>query len=192
MNLKEIREGLRKSRDPEKFLKDLLETTKDKKLKELIKQILEKKKSFGESRLERAVRIENVDLEIPEPRLTVQMPEVAEEDVVRTERADLGGGNKKEDVNYGLSSGVTYTTGSTHQQLEQSNLIARGGHLGNAETQGAIDKKMGEYHMSKDDNKYDSKSDGKDYDSSSISSSTDDDTFSGITGKKKKGIGDYV
>ena len=43
MDIKEIKEQLKKEKDPEKFLKDLLKKIKDKKLIEEIRELLEKK-----------------------------------------------------------------------------------------------------------------------------------------------------
>ena len=74
MDIKEIKEQLKKEKDPEKFLKDLLKKIKDKKLIEEIRELLEKKESRGESELEKAVR--NVHVERREPRLTVPIPEI--------------------------------------------------------------------------------------------------------------------
>tara|TARA_Y100000310_G_C20377198_1_gene666301 strand:- start:193 stop:780 length:588 start_codon:yes stop_codon:yes gene_type:complete len=195
MNLKELRERLKKEPNPEKFLRTLLEKTKDKRLKEIIKIILEKKKAFGESRLERAVRKERVSVKKEEPRLTIQLPDVEEERIETKTDQNLvptQGGN----VDYTLSKsgGVDYATGSTHQQLEQSSMIARDGHLDNAQTQGAIDKKMGEYNMSKDKDKY--SSDDNSYESSSRESFTERTAFDSALGvdrdKKKKRLGDYL
>ncbi|MAF50524.1 MAG: hypothetical protein CMH64_02820 [Nanoarchaeota archaeon] len=192
MEMKDIIEGLKKARNKEKFIRDLIEKTKDKKLKELLKQLLEKKKSYGSSKLEKLVTKENVELEPEEPKLTVQLPEPEVElDIPNQEATPIQG----QDVDYtsNKSGSVNYTTGSTHQQLEQSNQIASGGHIGNAETQGLIDSKMGSYHMSKDNDKY--QEDNVEYQTkrdSFVDKTAFDDTLGVDRDKKKKRLGDYI
>lgn len=199
MDIKEIKEQLKKEKDPEKFLKELLKKTKDKKLIEEIEKLLEKKESRGESELERAVR--DVQVERREPRLTIPLPEIEEEisfgnrrQTIRGVRPDLVVG-RKEDADYGLrTGGKDYAVGSAVQKLQGNNLVAEGGHLGNAETQGLIDKKMGEYDMrQREADKY---REDKVYSNTNRESFAQRTAFDDVLGtdrdKKKKKLGDYV
>lgn len=199
MDIKEIKEQLKKEKAPDKFLKELLKKTKDKKLKEEIEKLLEKKESRGESELEKAVK--NVEIGRREPKLTLQMPEVEEnfssesgQTLVRGVRPDLIVG-KKEDADYGLKTGgKDYAVGSAVERLQSSSLVAENAHLGNAETQGLIDKKMGSYDMrDREANKY---NEDKVYETTKRESFSERSAFDEILGtdrdKKKKKLGDYV
>ncbi len=197
MDIKEIKEQLKKEKDPEKFLKDLLKKIKDKKLIEEIRELLEKKESRGESELEKAVR--NVHVERREPRLTVPIPEIEEgfEDratTIRGVRPDLIVG-KREEADYGLrTGGKDYAVGNAVQKLKNSSLVAEQGHLGTVETQGLIDKKMGEYEMrSREADKY---REDKVYSTTQRESFSERTAFDNVFGtdrdKKKKRLGDYI
>ena len=154
MDLKEIMERLKKEKDPEKFLRKILNKIKDKKLREKIKGLLEKKESYGESPLEKVVR--NVRVPRREPEVRVHVPEsVQERSVSRTNiRPDLVVDGKKGEDYGGSIGGKSYKTGSIVKQLEESHLVAEGGHLTTSETKGLIDQKMGEYDLHKESDKY--------------------------------------
>jgi hypothetical protein len=181
MDLKELREGLSKARDPEKFLRDLLEKTKDEKLKDLIKQLLEKKKSFGESKLENVVRKENVDFKPEEPKLTIQVPEVEE---VRVETKEEFKPPKEEKVDYGIKTSGSYTDGG---------LIKQSGSASVERVSESSEKRMGEYDSSLKGDKYEK---DKGYEPEARDSFAEETVFDGVIGvdrdKKKKRIGDYV
>lgn len=193
MDLKKLKEELKKSKDPEKFLRELMEKTKDKKLKELIKKILEKKESFGESGLEKTVREAPIRIPRREPEPNVEIPEAVNE---RRETVVTGGrpdlvveGRRNQD--YGLrAGGKDYKTGSVIKQLEESNLVAKGGHLKTAETQGLIDRKLGEYDINKEKEYAENKIYDKPFQHEIVK---EDETFAEVFHrKKKKGLGDYV
>jgi len=197
MDIKEIKEQLKKEKDSEKFLRKLLKNIKDKKLKEEVEKLLEKKETRGESELERAVR--NVHIERREPKLTAEVPEIDESfeertTTIRGVRPDLIVG-RREEADYGLrTGGRDYAVGSAVQKLKSSNLVAEQGHLGTAETQELIDKKMGEYEMrSRESDKY---REDKIYSTTQRESFSERTAFDNVLGtdrdKKKKRLGDYV
>lgn len=170
-------------------------TSKNKKIKEQISEkTIEKKKNSGESKLEAAVS--NVHIDRKEPSLSVEVPEVVfDENVRASARPDLVV-NKKNDVDYSIKAGSgDYATGNTIQQLENSSLVSKGGHLGTAESQGVVDQKMGEYNMrSKEFGKYQQ---SKIYEAPMQESIFEEHTFENVfhnerADKKRKRLGDYV
>jgi hypothetical protein len=190
MDIKEILEKLKKEKDPEKFLKELLKTTKDNKLKKEIEKLLESfEKKWGESKLENLVRRSPVMVN-DEPEITI--PESRERVVRSGSRQDLVvDGKKGED--YGISSGGKgYKTGNAIKQLEESNLVAKGGHLENAETKGLIDKKLGEYDVNQKGDNYSSDDKYSKNDSRPEALKDKDEAFGDVFHRKKKHVGDYV
>ncbi|MBU2639860.1 MAG: hypothetical protein KKG75_04115 [Nanoarchaeota archaeon] len=197
MDLNKLKEELKKAKDPRKFLEELLKKTKDEKLKKLIKEILEKRDTRGESKLEATVRASPVRLERREPGLATI--EVIEDDMEATRvgvRPDLVVGAKQSEDYGGKVGGKSYKTGSILKQLEESHLVSAEGHLTTAETKGLIDRKLGQYDMNKGEDKYNDDSKYRETPKTEgfVQASEFEEvlTHEERQARKKKRLGDYV
>lgn len=150
MKLEDIQKQLLKQKDPLAYLEKLLKKTKDKKLIDEIKKLIEKlktlqKQELPKQKLENIIRYApRIPIEEEEPTriqrttITRALPSIALE-VPEKQQEDYGINPKKAD--YDIS------TEKIRHNLQESHLISEHGFTSSTETRNLIDQKMGEYHI---------------------------------------------